>query len=269
MSATSEASQYFEHASVCSLSPNGRFCIGVEEGILRVRTVVFNEWRVGAVAFACQEQGNGSVRDFAWSPDGRLVAAQFENGNHIIYQGHPGRRYRPGQQRAAYCLDTTLPVAHPMAFDPKGKRLAIAGPTAVHLVETNASQTCFREISLPQAQCIAWSPDGRYLAVSKDTTILIYLVWTGRLLHTWSGGHQAKITALAWPPLRERLLSADAQGRVLLWDTRKEASEWEGKYATSSVPEPVEAVAWSPDGKHFAVLSQGNHVECFTRTTTS
>jgi WD40 repeat protein len=69
-----------------------------------------------------------------------------------------------------------------------------------------------------------FAPDGKTFAVGAPTErpdayeVRVYDWPRGKLLHTFTGGHRAAVTALAYSPDGKALASGAADGSVLLWD---------------------------------------------------
>jgi WD40 repeat protein len=142
-----------------------------------------------------------------------------------------------------------------LAFSPDGKRLATVGEGAVRVWECDTGKELS---STPIARYvyhrITFSPDGRMLATVPSTRldrseIVLWEPEQGRVrrLELPETGAQS----LAFSPDGGSLLTGGQDGVVRLWDTT--SGEQVRRFAGHSGP--VEAVAWTPDGK--TVLSFG------------
>lgn len=71
---------------------------------------------------------------------------------------------------------------------------------------------------------VAWHPDGRAFAVptpTRDIQIISKNDWEKQ--QTFSSGHNADITALAWSPNGAMLASAAKDGKVIVWETKSQS----------------------------------------------
>jgi len=107
---------------------------------------------------------------------------------------------------------------------------------------------------------VAWSPGGRYIAIgSSASTVEIWDTVTGNNTYNYAG-HSADVLSVAWSPDGKRIVSGsgDGDGTAQVWDalTGKNAYTYRGHadyywgHFTSNAP--VDAVAWSPNGKMIA-----------------
>ena len=68
-----------------------------------------------------------------------------------------------------------------------------------------------------------WHPDGRAFAaptVTRDIQVVSH--GDGEKQRSFSGGHLGDVTALAWSPNGAMLLTAGADKKILLWDTKSQ-----------------------------------------------
>ncbi|HEX3050232.1 MAG TPA: WD40 repeat domain-containing protein [Aggregatilineaceae bacterium] len=121
----------------------------------------------------------------------------------------------------------------------------------------------FQETSLIAAQAepgaistIAWKPDGSQLAVGySDGTLEIRDGQSGTLEQTLVG-HTSYITALAWHPTANQLLSG-AEGEIFLWDLSTGVS-FDLRDSYSTLTTIVRGVSWSADGSQI-FASEGSY----------
>ncbi len=263
-----ERSIDFQTESPACLSPTGEQLISRDvDQIVRVRKVNGKAWKAGDVLCSCQKLSTVPISGYAWSPDGRLAAAQLHDGSIHCYQAQSVWRNNQGQERAVCRLGFPLTEWHAMQFSPDGKRIAGATASGVKIYNALKSEEG-REVGQGQVTSIAWSLDGRYLALGRqDSTIAVYLVRSGRIQREWTG-HTAAVSALCWPPGGDFLVSGDKHGNVLLWDTTGDPGNWSliGPIEDESVEAlgAIEAIAWSPDGQHCALLDACDKWDIFT-----
>jgi WD40 repeat protein/tetratricopeptide (TPR) repeat protein len=216
----------------------------------------------------------------AYSPDGKLLATDGEDGRVILWDpatGREKRRLGPKDKGLIACL----------AFSPDGRFVAVARNVIPTLRESEdflkqgkqgATALGFLEAISPQAhtgwltlwdvagsregvtleggraapmQAVAFSPDGRLLAAgSKDRAIRLWDTATGKRVGTLTG-HTGPVMGLAFWPYGGRLASVGPELKV--WDlaTKAEAfPSWGAGLAGS-------CVAYHPAGGELAVADRG------------
>ncbi len=117
---------------------------------------------------------------------------------------------------------------------------------------------------------VAFSPDGKRVACGEFNpgwsakTIRIWDVESGMIVLTIEG-HKKGVTALAFDPKGERLLSGSADGTVHEWDTKS------GQESTSMAGggSPVRGVAYSPDGKTIVAGGDDRVIRLWVETAGS
>jgi WD40 repeat protein len=205
-----------------------------------VREVVC--WQLPQAKLWEHKERGRHVQAIAFSPDGqRLLCA--EAGPHVTEldtaTGQLTRRF----------------VAHPnnsvwgVAYAPDGTRFATASwDMTVKLWQAADAALLFTLADLEESfHSVAFSPDGRYLASASGTTIGVWDVATGRLVHE-GRGHGA----IAFSPNGEHLVSGGEgtkkKGEILLFQTR----DWRRVRATPAHLRACNAVRFSPDGRALA-----------------
>ncbi|MCX8067093.1 MAG: trypsin-like peptidase domain-containing protein, partial [Anaerolineae bacterium] len=183
----------------------------------------------------------GSVRDVAFSPDGRFLATAGDDGTTALVEVATGREIarirHAGSVRA-------------VAFSPDGRFLATAswdGTTA--LVEAATGREIARIRHESWVEAIAFSPDGRFLATrSDDGTAALVEVATGREIARIR--HEGSVWDVAFSPDGRFLATRSGDDIAALVEVatgreiariRHEGSVWD--------------VAFSPDGRFLATRS--------------
>jgi WD40 repeat protein len=99
---------------------------------------------------------------------------------------------------------------------------------------------------------ISLSRDGKTAASGGDTTVRLWDVESGKMLHCLMG-HKDTVKSVALSPDGRRVVSASMDGTVRLWDaeTGKELRRFEGHASW------VMSVAFAPDGRRVATGGEG------------
>ncbi|WPP33175.1 WD40 repeat domain-containing protein [Streptomyces sp. CL7] len=189
-----------------------------------------------------------TVRDVAWSADGRLLATASRDGTARVYDAESGRSLR--------VLPCDGAMVESVSFSPDATRLATAGRDQVVRVWDAVSGEPVRQLAGAGdiGRRVAWSPDGaRIAATFKDQVARVWEADSGRLVHELHG-HTGDVWGVAWAPDGSRLATASHDRTVIVWDAVT------GAAATTLTghTEFVEGVAWSPDGESLATGS-GDH----------
>ncbi|WP_063793418.1 WD40 repeat domain-containing protein [Streptomyces hirsutus] len=189
-----------------------------------------------------------TVRDVAWSADGRLLATASRDGTARVYDAESGR--------SLCVLPCDGAMVESVSFSPDATRLATAGRDQVVRVWDVASGEPVRQLTGAGdiGRQVAWSPDGLWIAATfKDQVARVWEADTGRLVHELRG-HTGDVWGVAWSPDGSRLATASHDRTVIVWDAATAA-------ATTTLTghtEFVEGIAWSPDGESLATGS-GDH----------
>jgi WD40 repeat protein len=156
---------------------------------------------------------------FAWSPDGRLIAAAAE----------------PNSIR-----DRTIVI-----WDAESGRV-VHSIVDTHLRSDSAIYEC---------RSVSWSPDGKQFAsCGRGGLVKIWKSSTGELLRTLEGHHGSVGSAL-WSPDGRWFASAEWGNRIRIWDAEKWTLLWDVNQMEASRRSESSGdytIAWSPDSARLA-----------------
>ena len=204
----------------------------------------------------------------AISPDGRFVAASFNQGI-AVYGTADGRRILDLSQNASADAGTTmgLPISsyNTISFSPDGRLLAFADvDQTVRVWNLPESKLVSSKVGHGEyINAIAFSPDGTTL-VSGDF---------GGTVRWWDGADNDRaivlrsrsdpFTTVRWSPDGRVVAAASADGMITLWDADTLEPIGELK-ATGSY---VTAIAFSPDGHALASASNDGKARIWDLST--
>lgn len=163
----------------------------------------------------------GPLAAVAFSPNGDLVVSGDVNGNVLVWQVAEGA--------LAQTLSIGSRVAADVAFSPDGLTIAAASegwrsePGAAWLWPVEGGEPRWLTVEDEQALLapalrLAFSPDSAELTLgAADGSLLRWSLIDGSLTNQLFG-HRAAITALAYSPVGDTLLSASRDGSLRTWD---------------------------------------------------
>lgn len=133
--------------------------------------------------------------------------------------------------RVLYIRDLPKPTKH-LTFHPSGSYLAISctdGIVYIYSITTEEPELVRKvdglirslEGDAEASSRAIWHPDGRAFAAPTATRDIIVVSRSdGERQRGFSGGHMGDVTALAWSPNGALLVSAGADRKILLWETK-------------------------------------------------
>ncbi len=220
-----------------------------------------------------QFQGNSSAAtSLAYAPDSRTLATGHENGTIAIWNCDTAKMVR--QFRAS----DRGPIwrVWSLAFTPDGKGLISAGEDKIIRLWDPATGKEVRRFTGHEkdVRCSILSPDGRTLISAAGEEIRLWETATGKLIRRFKE-HKKPIRALTVSPDGKLLASGSEDGQIFLWKIAtgviwRRYPEDPKALQRGGPAGPANALAFSPDGKIFAVgradyrltlwdMATGNH----------
>jgi small GTP-binding protein len=205
-----------------------------------------------------RQRSTTSVRNLAWSPDGRAAAVTgFPVSESIMRIRNLDNE---GQSYWEYKLDEGKILS--LAWASQRPLIAVGADSyQVTVIDARSGNELRRFFADAEVSCLSFSPDGRMLAAGtqKNTSHVIY-VWdlrTEKLLQVMRG-HEGGITCLRWWPGENILVSGSVDASVWVWDV----SSGKKLRALRNHSAPITSVTVSHDGTMLASAAQDSNV-CF------
>jgi WD40 repeat protein/serine/threonine protein kinase len=144
-----------------------------------------------------------------------------------------------------------MPRYYAVALSPDGRLVAALSLGAAHVwgADTGKPIAEMLERNPSSFPSLAFSSDGRWLAVSTGNDVHVFNTQTwARVSRIFGPG----VLTLRWDPTRPRLVTGDAAGDASIWAIPSGARV----HQLRALGEPVEAVAFSPDGRYVVAASR-------------
>jgi len=215
------------------------------------------------------------VRNVAWSPDGRMIAASSVTLSGLLLSG-PGMRPVESVEIRIWDADTgeelhvleghTQDVVD-LAWSPDSTLLASASfDFTARIWDVATGQEVLSLLNYSgSVMGVAWSPDGSKVATGSDSqryidTIQVWDLVTGKTIRTMKAADN-DVWKVAWSPDGTMLASGSIAGTVQVWDT----TSWR-QLQIFDCCGWIFGMAWSPDGTMLAVGSNDSMVRVWDTT---
>ena len=199
------------------------------------------------------------VQTVAWSPDSSRIASGSIDKTVQVWDA------LSGEQAVTYTGHTD--AVNIVVWSPNGNYIATGSEDKTVRMWDVATGKQMYIYHGHQAgiNSIVWSPDSQQIASgSTDTTVQIIDVATGKHKFTFHG-HQARVSSVSWSPDGKYIASGSWDKTVQVWNpqTGTVLYTYEGYNVKEAVnpakgvlPDLIFAVAWSPNGKRIAAMTQ-------------
>jgi WD40 repeat protein len=142
-------------------------------------------------------------------------------------------------------------VRYAVAFSPDGTLLAAAGQDSLTIWSRGSGQhTPVTEKDGATYRCVAFSPDGSTLALGTDDGTVELWDADAKVERAVLRGHVDVVRSISFSPDGKRLVSSGQDRQIMLWDAEHGVAIRALGY---SGPNPVQVVAFAPDGRNIAV----------------
>ncbi|MBI2900872.1 MAG: WD40 repeat domain-containing protein [Planctomycetes bacterium] len=171
-------------------------------------------WDVGGERAALSKSlsnGGGAVFDVAWGPGANMLASVGFDGTVTMWK----------DGSVSWQISRDSRDATTLAFRADGKLLAFGDGARVRLVDEKGREAAALSGHDGLVYSVAFRADGKRIAsASKDRTVKVWDVDTGKLLRTLSG-HTDRVLSLAWSPDGHSLASGGMDKTVRIWSLKE------------------------------------------------
>ncbi len=198
-----------------------------------------------------------SLYSFAWSPDGRRLAAVGGSparfGELQIWRAQTGELAR-FVRLGADCL-------YAVAYSSDGERIAVAGTDrALHVLDAESGETIYSsEIHSDWVFGVAFAAGGERIAsAGRDRTVKVSTAADGSFLKNVATIDGPVMRLVARPASTQFLVGAESHDAILF-----DAKDMKEVRKLERQPGAVLALAFSPDGKRLALGGEADEVRLY------
>ncbi|KAJ5272829.1 hypothetical protein N7478_007954 [Penicillium angulare] len=229
---------------------NDQFIVGTEDGQVWPYDITTGKMGDQLVRSALP------LRDLAVSPDQQWVAVASDELTVKLVK-------IDNQLQIKYLREQTTGSKH-VTFDPSGRYMAVSAIDGILYIYSLAEEEpqLLRKLdgviqklepSAEATSAAVWHPDGTAFAVAESTReIAIYSVSDWKKEKLFTGGHTGDITAVSWASNGTLLVSAGADGQVVLWESRTQQVLRRFEFAN------IINFAWHPKNKNTASFTNSD-----------
>lgn len=160
-------------------------------------------------------EGRNSEMMAAFSPDGKLICAESNNGTAWLYDTATGEKvFRDRRARRSAGRGTGV------AWSPDGRLFAV-GHNSVHVYSSKTKELAFELVGhRGSVRDFAFDPSGsRIASVGEDDRLIIWDVTKGQCLVELDTGVPGGMRSVSWSPDGQRIATGDVDGVLRIWGT--------------------------------------------------
>ena len=202
----------------------------------------------------------GVVTTVAYSPDGKTLAAGYQDGTIRLWDVASHRLVSTASWGGAVLT---------LRFTGGGKTLEVADPAAVGVwdLRNEAKITAEPLPGVTGGRCVAFSPDGTTLATGGDDgNVRLWDVATRQEIGAPMSSDLKPVEAVAFSPDGTTVAAASSDGTTQLWDA---ATQLEAGATMVTGSAAVNALTFAPDGKFLVTGGDDGNVRLWDVATES
>lgn len=148
------------------------------------------------------------------------------------------------------------------ALSRDGKRLAIADIGSLRLLDAETGQQRYAIAVAGVSHGLSrraptFSADGRTVGVPSFNGVALFDIPTGRRVQHEDNTPVGRLTAAAWSPGADAVLTAHEDGELRVWDSATGALTWRQMANPAQSGSAIPFVAFSPDGRRVVAAGAG------------